>query len=52
MEIRFWCDGNPDALTERHLFFSNKEGSRYWELPYDMTTATASPVEVKAPSGR
>ncbi len=42
----FWADGNPDTLTESHLYFGNKDGTRCWELPYHMTTATASPVEV------
>jgi hypothetical protein len=46
----FWADGNPDRLTESHLYFGNKDGTRYWELPYEMSSATASPVEVETHS--
>ncbi len=43
----FWADGNPEAKTEVHLYFGNGDGTQYWELPYDMTTDTATPVEGK-----
>jgi len=42
----FWADGNPDAKTESHLYFGNREGTRYWKLPYRMSADTATPVEV------
>ena len=45
----FWSDGNPASITESHLYFGNFEGTRRWELPYNMTTPTAKPVEVNPP---
>jgi hypothetical protein len=47
--VTFWADGNPAAFSESHLYFGNAEGTRFWELPYDMTTPTAKPVEVNPP---
>lgn len=43
----FWADGNPETPTESHLYFGNRDGSRYWELPYTMDDVRASPVERK-----
>lgn len=43
----FWSDGNPETLTEVHLYFGNKDGSQYWALPYSMSTDTASPIPQK-----
>ncbi len=48
----FWADGNPDVLSPSHLYFCNRDGTRWWTLPYDMTTATARPMEVHPRSGR
>lgn len=45
----FWADGNPETMTESHLYFGNREGTRFWELPYEMSTGTAHPVEVNPP---
>ena len=45
----FWTDGNPASITESHLYFGTFDGTRRWELPYDMTTPTAKPVEVNPP---
>lgn len=45
----FWADGNPDEMTESHLYFGTADGTRAWELPYHMTAATAKPVEVNPP---
>jgi hypothetical protein len=45
----FWADGNPESITESHLYFGNLDGTRFWELPYDMTSDTARPVEVNPP---
>ena len=45
----FWADGNPEVLTESHLYFGDADGTRAWELPYQMTTVTAKPVEVNPP---
>jgi len=39
----FWADGNPDAFSESHLYFTNKNGDQVWELPYDMTEDMAKP---------
>lgn len=39
----FWADGNPDAMSESHLYFTDKSGSRVWGLPYDMDDPTSSP---------
>lgn len=47
--VTFWGDGNPADFSESHLYFGNEEGTRFWELPYDMTTPTAKPVEVNPP---
>ncbi|MDZ7618601.1 MAG: BNR-4 repeat-containing protein, partial [Patescibacteria group bacterium] len=32
----FWADGNSDKLSPSHLYFTNKDGSQVWRLPYDM----------------
>jgi len=40
----FWADGNPDELSESHLYFTNQSGDKVWKLPYDMSEATAEPV--------
>lgn len=39
----FWADGNPDSFSESHLYFTNKDGSQVWELPYEMQEAQAKP---------
>lgn len=44
----FWTDGNPEALSEAHLYFGNLDGSQYWELPYDMDAQTAAPEPQKS----
>ncbi len=44
-----WADGNPSSITESHLYFGNADGTRMWELPYDMAMDTATPVEVNPP---
>jgi hypothetical protein len=45
----FWADGNPETFTESHLYFGSADGTRAWELPYQMATATARPVELNPP---
>ena len=47
--VTYWGDGDPAAFSESHLYFGNADGTRYWELPYNMTTPTAKPVEVNPP---
>lgn len=39
----FWADGNPDALSESHLYFTNQNGDQVWELPYDMVEGEVKP---------
>ena len=39
----FWADGTPDSFSESHLYFTNKDGSQVWELPYEMQEAQAKP---------
>lgn len=43
----FWADGNPDALSESHLYFMNKTGDQVWILPYDMKTSLATPKALR-----
>ena len=39
----FWADGNPDTLSESHLYFTDKEGETVWHLPYDMPEPVMEP---------
>jgi hypothetical protein len=39
----FWADGNPDKMSESHLYFTNQTGSHVWRLPYDMDGEYAAP---------
>ena len=39
----FWADGNPDAFSRSHLYFTNQDGSQVWQLPYDMDQMQARP---------
>lgn len=32
----FWTDGDPARFSEAHLYFGNRDGTQYWELPYAM----------------
>lgn len=43
----YWADGNADALSESHLYFTNKAGDKVWELPSDMTGDFAAPTLLK-----
>ena len=40
----FWADGNPEKMSESHLYFTNKAGNQVFELPYDMQADFTSPV--------
>jgi hypothetical protein len=42
----FWGDGDPTQFTPSRLYFGNSDGTRVWQLPYDMPTLFASPQEV------
>lgn len=46
----FWADGHANQLTPSRLYFANADASRFWMLPYDMTTEYATPKEVTLPS--
>jgi hypothetical protein len=39
----FWADGNPDAMSESHLYFTNQSGDQVWRLPYEMDGEVARP---------
>jgi len=45
----FWADGNPDRLSESHLYFTNQSGDRVWRLPYNMKDAPATPEALNRP---
>ena len=40
----FWADGNPDQMSESHLYFTNQSGDAVWRLPYDMRAEYTSPI--------
>ncbi len=39
----FWADGDPTQLSESRLYFSDSDGKRVWELPYEMSGDWATP---------
>jgi hypothetical protein len=39
----FWADGNPDEISESHLYFTNRTGNGTWRLPYEMDSDFAEP---------
>lgn len=40
----FWADGNPDAESSSHIYFTEKSGERVWVLPYGMEADEAAPT--------
>jgi hypothetical protein len=44
----FWADGNGTNLSPSRLYFSNSDGTKVWQLPYDMGGPAANPTEVNA----
>ena len=42
----FWADGNPDKISESHLYFGNSKG-KVWQLPYEMEKDEEKPKRVK-----
>jgi hypothetical protein len=42
-----WADGDTRSLSPSHLYFADHAADRVWQLPYDMTSDEAEPVEVK-----
>ena len=43
-------DGNPDEMSESHLYFTNQAGDTVWELPYEMDGEWGKPMRF-APNG-
>jgi hypothetical protein len=43
----FWADGNPDSMSESHLYFCNRAGD-VWALPYEMEDDLATPKRLGA----
>lgn len=43
----FWADGDPEAMSESHLYFTDRTGSAVWRLPYDMAGPWGSPQRVQ-----
>ena len=43
----FWADGDADKFSESHLYFTNRKGSRVWELPYEMKNDFEKPQIIK-----
>ena len=39
----FWADGNPDNFSRSHLYFTNADGTKVWQLPYEMNADFAEP---------
>jgi hypothetical protein len=39
----FWADGNGYELSQSCLYFTDKNGTGVWQLPYDMDTDFATP---------
>jgi len=44
----FWADGNPEKLSESHLYFTDIKGENVWELPYTMKEKREKPLIVKS----
>jgi len=41
-----WGDGNPDTFSESHLYFTNRDGTQVWRLPYNMDGDFAEPEPI------
>lgn len=44
--LYFWADGNPDKISESHLYFGDSKG-RVWRLPYTMEKNAERPKRVR-----
>jgi hypothetical protein len=42
----YWADGDPDRLSESHLYFANRTGDVVRELPYNMEKEFQEPAIV------
>jgi hypothetical protein len=47
-----WADGDPNNLSESHLYFSTRAGDQVRELPYDMPAGPDAPPRRLLPSTR
>lgn len=45
----YWADGNPEEISPSRLYFGELSGERYWQLPYEMDGAYATPIEFRSP---
>jgi hypothetical protein len=45
----FWADGDPTQPSLSRLYFGESSGTRYWQLPYEMEGAFATPVLMNQP---
>ena len=43
----FWTDGDPEKISESRLYFTNKECSKVWVLPYQMKKDFEKPKRIK-----
>jgi hypothetical protein len=41
-----WADGNPLERSESRLYFTDRDGSRVWQLPTEMNDETARPIAI------
>jgi len=42
----FWADGDPDHFSVSRLYFTNRDGTAVWCLPYDMEEDFARPQKL------
>lgn len=42
----FWADGNPDKISESHLYFGDSKG-KVWQLPYVMKDDEEKPKRIR-----
>lgn len=42
----FWVDGDTKRVSSSRFYFSNRDGSRVWRLPYTMTEDWVAPEEM------
>lgn len=43
----FWVDGDPNAISESRLYFTDESCKKVWVLPYNMSLDFERPVRVK-----
>lgn len=43
----FWVDGDPEKISESHIYFTNKDCDKVWVLPYSMEKDYARPERIK-----